>query len=81
MTNVVGLVVGLLLLRAVSVVFSQTVGSPNVKFDPCTPYDEIPVNKGDDYVIGFAYWPGGVWEDWCVVGPHPCLFSFSVSYY
>lgn len=36
------------------------------KFDPCTPYDYNPVNIGDDYVIGIAYWPGGLWEDWCV---------------
>lgn len=76
MTHVVGLVVGLLLVQAVSIVFSQTVASPNVKFDPCTPYDQLPVNKGDDYVIGFAYWPGGVWEDWCVVGSLLRLLSF-----
>ncbi|KAI8107766.1 hypothetical protein M9435_002794 [Picochlorum sp. BPE23] len=82
MTCVVGLVVGLLLVQAVPFVFSQTATSPNVKFDPCTPYDQLPVNQGDDYVIGFAYWPGGVWEDWNLTLPgdtrgiptlNPCL--------
>eukprot|EP00889_Picochlorum_renovo_P007627 jgi/Picre1/34657/NNA_002125.t1 len=46
------------------------------------PYDQLPVNQGDDYVIGFAYWPGGVWEDWNLTLPgdtrgiptlNPCL--------
>ena len=36
------------------------------KFDPCTPYDDKPVNRGDDYVIGLAYYPGGEWESWNV---------------
>ena len=34
--------------------------------DPCTPADANPVNVGDGYVIGIAYWPGGTWEDWYV---------------
>lgn len=41
-------------------------GAQYQKFDPCTPYDYNPVNIGNDYVIGIAYWPGGLWEDWCV---------------
>jgi hypothetical protein len=52
------------------------------KFDPCTPYDEEAVNKGDEYVIGLAYYPGGEWADWNVTKPgdtrgipalNPCL--------
>ncbi len=36
------------------------------KFDPCTPYDEAAVNRGDAFVIGLAYYPGGEWEAWNV---------------
>ena len=52
------------------------------KFDPCTPYDEEAVNKGDPYVIGLAYYPGGEWESWNLTKPgdtrgipqlNPCL--------
>ena len=52
------------------------------KFDPCTPYDENAVNRGDEFVIGIAYYPGGEWEDWNVTKPgdtrgipslNPCL--------
>lgn len=41
-------------------------GNDYQKYDPCTPYDTNPVNIGDDYVIGIAYWAGGLWEDWYV---------------
>ena len=52
------------------------------KFDPCTPYDENPVNTGDEFVVGLAYYPGGEWVDWNVTKPgdtrdipqlNPCL--------
>lgn len=60
--------------------YQQDVRYP--KFDPCTPYDEEAVNRGDAYVIGLAYYPGGEWEAWNVTKPgdtrgipqlNPCL--------
>jgi hypothetical protein len=70
------------LLLSVDAVFGQSTPQTYVKYDPCTPYDYQPVNKGDDYVIGIAYWPGGLWESWNLTQPgdtrgiptlNPCL--------